>query len=581
MSDQTDYRIYCNTESVWVTAYSNSALTQCPNSNLHLVNLNSVQDVINGTSALYGVITSNSTINSTSVGVGSFLVLGGLSVAKGTSLGGICTLYDTTVSTSTSTGSLVINGGMGIVGAAYFGSTFNVAGIATITNTTQSTSTSTGSLVISGGLGVAKNVTVGGTLDSIGGRNVNITVQSANYTVLVSDHYIACNTTSAGFTLTLPSAATAGIGTMYVISKSSNDTNTLIISAAVSQTIGNTNQTFTTSVSYSFLTIVADTTSNWQIVSYSAPTLGSSSNYTYPYGGVYGMGILGNVTISSNTSLSQNSYYNNLTINSGVTLNPNGWAIFVANTLTFVDGNSTIATNGSNASSTTAGNGGGTYADLVAQTNTTYLGGGLAGCNGRTTSGAGIATTTTNQYTTNNVSVAGSGGNGGNSSGNSGSAAALVPNPSIANGWIYVMDTFPNSLGRCILLYYNIAFNGATGGGGGGLSAGTGTTLKSGAGGGGAGVIVISARIIAASSGGRIQAIGGNGSNATAGTLGTASIGGGGSGGGGIISVITSTPWSSLSLTTSVAAGTPGTGLGTGGVSGSNGTSGRLIINQI
>jgi hypothetical protein len=49
---------------------------------------------------------------------------------------------------------------------------------------------------------------------------------------------------------------------------------------------------------------------------------------------VYGGGLDGNVTISVNTSLSGDMYYNNLTINSGIVLNPNGFRVFVKNTLT-------------------------------------------------------------------------------------------------------------------------------------------------------------------------------------------------------------------------------------------------------
>lgn len=49
---------------------------------------------------------------------------------------------------------------------------------------------------------------------------------------------------------------------------------------------------------------------------------------------VYGTGLDGNVTISVNTSLSGDMYYNNLTINSGIVLNPNGFRVFVKNTLT-------------------------------------------------------------------------------------------------------------------------------------------------------------------------------------------------------------------------------------------------------
>ena len=49
---------------------------------------------------------------------------------------------------------------------------------------------------------------------------------------------------------------------------------------------------------------------------------------------VYGGGFDGNVTISVNTTLSGDMYYNNLTINPGIVLNPNGFRVFVKNTLT-------------------------------------------------------------------------------------------------------------------------------------------------------------------------------------------------------------------------------------------------------
>lgn len=50
--------------------------------------------------------------------------------------------------------------------------------------------------------------------------------------------------------------------------------------------------------------------------------------------GVYGTGADGNVVISSNTALARDMYYENLTINNGFVLNPNGFRIFVKNTLT-------------------------------------------------------------------------------------------------------------------------------------------------------------------------------------------------------------------------------------------------------
>ncbi len=49
---------------------------------------------------------------------------------------------------------------------------------------------------------------------------------------------------------------------------------------------------------------------------------------------LFGNGEDGDVTISADTSLSEDMYYSNLTIDSGKTLNPNGWRVFVKNTLT-------------------------------------------------------------------------------------------------------------------------------------------------------------------------------------------------------------------------------------------------------
>lgn len=49
---------------------------------------------------------------------------------------------------------------------------------------------------------------------------------------------------------------------------------------------------------------------------------------------IFGTGIDGTVTISTNTSLSRDMYYANLTVNSSVTLFTNGFKIFVSGTLT-------------------------------------------------------------------------------------------------------------------------------------------------------------------------------------------------------------------------------------------------------
>lgn len=49
---------------------------------------------------------------------------------------------------------------------------------------------------------------------------------------------------------------------------------------------------------------------------------------------IYGTGSDGTVVIASNTSLSRDMYYLNLTVNTGVHLNTNGYRVFVKNTLT-------------------------------------------------------------------------------------------------------------------------------------------------------------------------------------------------------------------------------------------------------
>lgn len=49
---------------------------------------------------------------------------------------------------------------------------------------------------------------------------------------------------------------------------------------------------------------------------------------------VYGTGADGDVTISSNTTLTSDKFYKNLTIDASIHLNPGGYRIFVQNVLT-------------------------------------------------------------------------------------------------------------------------------------------------------------------------------------------------------------------------------------------------------
>lgn len=61
----------------------------------------------------------------------------------------------------------------------------------------------------------------------------------------------------------------------------------------------------------------------------------------------FGTGADGDVTISSNTTLTRDMHYNNLTVNATFTLNTDGYSVYVKEKLL---NNGIIADNGSNAS---------------------------------------------------------------------------------------------------------------------------------------------------------------------------------------------------------------------------------------
>ena len=57
---------------------------------------------------------------------------------------------------------------------------------------------------------------------------------------------------------------------------------------------------------------------------------------------IYGFGQDGNVTITADTTLARDMFYNDLSINSSCTLDTNGYRVFVRGTLTFTDSTSRI-----------------------------------------------------------------------------------------------------------------------------------------------------------------------------------------------------------------------------------------------
>lgn len=265
---------------------------------------------------------------------------------------------------------------------------------------------------------------------------------------------------------------------------------------------------------------------------------------------LFGDGSDGDVTISSNTTLTSDKFYNNLTIDSTFTLNTGGYRIFVKGTLT---NNGTIANNGSNGAAVTGGAGGaGVTVGAGKDGGTGHSPGSNGGGGGG--GGGGVVWIAAKIIATEGTITA-TGGNGGNAvapggAGSGAGAAGVASSP-----------TFISS--------------GTSGAGGAG----------SGAGGAAAGVtatktnskflfpvytftdIITGGTLFGGASGG------GGGANVS----GSIAGGGGGGMGGVIVEIYTAL---TTSGTRTVTGGTGGTGVN-GGSSGGNGSSGTTIRVQI
>ena len=255
----------------------------------------------------------------------------------------------------------------------------------------------------------------------------------------------------------------------------------------------------------------------------------------------YGDGSDGDVTISGNTSLSRDMFYNSLTVNSAVTLNANGYRVFVKGTCTV---NGTISNDGAAGSGSTGG--------AVAGA------GSLGGVSGGT-GGNGGTTTGSNGGGGFNT-IAGQGGAGGSGASGAGGTAGSVTTPAATFGAL-------RHVAAVLSGGYISARNGAanpTQGSGGGGGGGDGTA--GGGGGGGGGVLAVLARTITVGASGVIQANGGAGANAAAGNR-----GGGGGGGGGLVWLVYDRLTNSGTIQAAGGAKGTKTGTGTDGTAGSAG----------
>jgi len=249
----------------------------------------------------------------------------------------------------------------------------------------------------------------------------------------------------------------------------------------------------------------------------------------------------GNVVISANTNLVKDMYYETLVVNSGATLFTNGFRIFAK---TSIENNGTIDRSGSDASGTAATTG------LSAGT---LAAGAAGGAGGAAAGSAGGASAT---------SLGGAGGAGGLGSGGAGGAAGTKTDVTTNSGGIEIFQNYNRAV-----IGQNLIGGLVTGGAGGGGAGGDG--VAGGAGGAGGGLVIMCSPNIFGT--GAIRAKGGNGFTPITG----GNKGGGGGGGGGTIVVISENDTLSTSLTLDVSGGTGVSGTGTG-VSGSNGSSGRI-----
>lgn len=320
------------------------------------------------------------------------------------------------------------------------------------------------------------------------------------------------------------------------------------------------------------------------------------------WSGNFGDGSDGDATISVDMTLTEDKFYENLTVDAGVTLNPGGFRIFVRDTLTLNGKIARNGNNGNNAVLNAAGTGGAVITGGI-------LGGGLQGGNGGAVNAGGAAGGNASQCPRNFIAGAASGGashatftpgdpgnsgglgqGGGGGGGGPGKTATNTNSQAGGNGGTVALSTAVNGSihnpwqavsGRQL---NNVAYTCGTGGGG-GAGGGAGTSGVGGAGGGGGGSaasVFVGAKNIVGT--GSIESKGGSGGNGgdSSGTAPTGCGSGGGAAGGsgGIIVVFcrNGNPTVDVSGGAGGVAGNVLSGAGLQGANGGDGGDGIAIL---
>lgn len=318
---------------------------------------------------------------------------------------------------------------------------------------------------------------------------------------------------------------------------------------------------------------IGDGSQTWSALSYGGLVGPAQTRIMADFGG----GEDGNVTLSAGTTtLTQDMYYNNLTINGSAELRTNNFRVFVKGILDLTAAGPRAINNKGNdglSSVTQAGASGG-GALVIATLGVNTAGG--AGATGVV--GVGATALATTGTTPSNGGSSGAGGAGG--SGGSGAGGALRAAATATTFLDFCRFTYDLIRGVALI-------QAGAGGPGGGSGAGDGVNLGRGGGGGGAGggVLYLAAKEIITSgstSASAISAKGGSAGNGASATVGNVGGGGAGAGGGGGYALIYYETKSGPAVVNLIDAsggdggiGGNGFGTGIGGNGGGGGNGGR------
>ena len=287
-----------------------------------------------------------------------------------------------------------------------------------------------------------------------------------------------------------------------------------------------------------------------------------SSSTALPTGfmaGLYGNGLDGNLVVTGSYTITRESYFNNLTIQDGGVVKPNGFRVFVKDTLTITSSGS-FNDDGNDST----GQAGGTGLSARNYLLTLSSGGGAGGANGAGSNGGTVGTGLGVTNNSGSSPIGGTGGRPAPATGTPGTGDAITGSlQNLRSTWLLGRPSGTSATATNLGVW--------TGGSGGGGAASSGVGAVGGGGGGGGGMVWIAAKTI--SNNGRISANGGMGGPAS----GSGNAGSGGGGGGGNVIVITNTPVSSAGLIQANGGTVSSVVIGTG-TTGSVGTSGPLCI---